>query len=207
MDGSVLCMAGDGIDALWKVNNGLGFQCVVTGLTIIANAIMAVNITRKSTGGYDSDGKSQQRANIRLGVFMGSACLCAVMSLQTAVLWGGQSTLLKDLDAHLGSDGGHFYEGSTTCTPHGTFNKCDTEPNCVWTKDGCQLVFDANTRLEPTLNAMVVFAVFTLILQGFLVFALRSAQKVMQFDSRPSSSLADSTGPQSFEGNYQSSGL
>jgi len=81
------CMHGDGLDVLYKVSHGLGFEVVVSGFLYCFQSLYGLRVLNKAQTGQ----------SVQMGIAIGISFMAAISSLQNAVMWGSQALMVDDL--------------------------------------------------------------------------------------------------------------
>jgi len=83
------CVEGDGLDVVFKVSRGLGFQVVVSGFLFIFHTAHGLRVLNKAQTGQ----------SVQMGISVGLSIATTIVALQNAVLWGSQALMVDDLGA------------------------------------------------------------------------------------------------------------
>jgi len=98
------CFEGRGLDVLYKVSNGLGFEVVISGFIFCLHTGHGIRVLNKAQTGQ----------SVQMGISIGLSIAATVLSLQNAVMWGSQALMVDDLDGTYDQSGRVSYVNTTT---------------------------------------------------------------------------------------------
>eukprot|EP00298_Acanthocystis_sp_HF-20_P005672 c15758_g1_i1.p1 GENE.c15758_g1_i1~~c15758_g1_i1.p1 ORF type:complete len:219 (+),score=83.91 c15758_g1_i1:44-700(+) len=149
---TIPCHQGSGLDMLWSVHDGQGFQLVVTSMVVIAHSFAAYGVLFKSPA-----------SEIKYGILVAvTATLAFIMLLQGAV-WGVKTTMISDLSNNNGT--GVFYQivdnecvTNTSSRSSDPVLECENDKNCKWYHEKCQRILKIDPQATADFTAVTAFS-------------------------------------------------
>lgn len=196
------CMEGDGINYIWSIHPGVGFQLVVTSLALIAHTTFTFKTLFK-----------ESHSDLRYGVLAGSSGFIALLMLLQLVFYASRSGMISGLHAHAksvdASGDAAYYEHNAACKEATTEQACVdlTHKGCAYVSDpyraigalskGCYRRMTINYSTKSSLDATAVFSAFLFIGYGAFFLML-----VKWHDDFGGGSSGSSQGPDASRINY-----
>jgi len=156
------CTEGAGLDMLWSVHDGQGFQLVVSSMVVIAHSFSTYVILFKSS-----------QSSLKYGMLVAVTGTLAFLMLLQGAVWGVKTRMIENLDEHL--NGGHFYEQNSDCevkaeSPQDNLElKCLAEGSkCKWKYGTCMRALVVDMEARSVFTAVTTFSVLLFALQSLL---------------------------------------
>lgn len=166
------CYEGEGLDMLWSVHDGEGFQLLVTSMLMIAHAVATHTILFRSS--YSS---------YKYGMLTSSCLLLSLVMLMQAGTYGSKSLMVSDLDGHLQNDQ-QFYEENKVCDGYNRTlgrKSCEAQDkHCEWVTElhgnyirfGCYRAMSVDDTAKARFNAVMSFSILLCITQFAMALCL-----------------------------------